>query len=164
MTLSPIRYRSPAAGPRTRWRDWQLVGLTALTTYSTAIGWQAQLVSYPLYKAVPADAFGAYHLRYNAAIPLPVIIPGFTSFLAGMAFYWTRPQDVPRLPAAVVGLAGLTSLLVTVSWAIPLHDRLDQIGQSRAAVENLLQANLLRSVALTAATAVLVWCVGRRRR
>ena len=46
-------------------------------------------------------------------------------------------------------------------WAIPMHDRLDQIGQSAATLDSLLQANLVRSLALTAGTAALVWCVAK---
>ena len=147
------------------WRRWYLAGLTALTAYSTGVGWQAQLVSYPFFGTVPAEHFAAYHQQYNQAIPLVVILPGFVSFLAGIAFLWTRPRDMPRPAAAVVAAAGLVSLLATVLWAIPMHDRLDQIGQSAATLNSLLGANLVRSLALTAGTAALVWCVvkvGRR--
>lgn len=142
-------------------RRWHLAGLTAFTAYSMGVGWQAQLVSYPLFSTVPADYFAAYHLQYNAAIPVVVIIPGFLSFLAGVAFYWTRPQDVPRPAALVVASTGVVSLLATVLWAIPMHDRLDRIGQDAATLDSLLQANLVRSLALTAGTVVLVWCVAR---
>jgi len=145
----------------TSWRRWYLIGLTALTAYSTGIGWQAQLVSYPLFGSVSADNFVGYHAQYNDSIPVPVILPGFASFLAGMAFYWTRPGDVPRPAAAAVSVAGLTSLLATVLWAIPMHDRLDRAGQSPGTIDSLLQANLLRSLALTAGTAVLCWCLAR---
>jgi hypothetical protein len=146
------------------WRRWYLAGLTALTAYSTGVGWQAQLVSYPFFGTVPAEHFAAYHQQYNQAIPVVVILPGFLSFLAGVAFLWTRPRDVPRPAAAVVAGTGLVSLLATVLWAIPMHDRLDQIGQSAATLDSLLQANLVRSLALTAGTAVLVWCVAKSGR
>ena len=142
-------------------RSWYLVGLTALTAYSTGVGWQAQQVSYPLFGAVPASAFPAYHLRYNAAIPLPVIVPGFLSFLAAVAFCWTRPAEVPRPAAAVVAATGLASLLATVLWPIPMHDRLDRSGRSAATLDSLLQANLVRSIALTVGTVTLGWCVTR---
>lgn len=151
--------RSPdRLASRIGWRRWHLVGLTALTAYSTALGWQAQFVSYPLYRAVDAADFAAYHLQYNHSIPLVVIAPGFLTFLAGAAFPWTRPDDVPRRVAAVVSLAGLGSLLTTVLWAIPRHDRLDAIGPDAATIDSLLQANLWRSLALTVGTVALVWC------
>jgi len=148
--------------PDRAWRRWHLAGLAALTAYSTGVSWQAQQVSYPLYRSVAAEDFLAYHQDYNAAIPWVVIVPGFVGFLAGVAFWWTRPADVPRPAAAVVSAAGLTSLLATVAWAIPMHSRLDEIGQDDATIDSLLDANLLRSAALTVATLTLVWCLARR--
>lgn len=146
---------------RSSWRPAHLVGLTALTAYSTGIGWQAQLVSYPLYRAVPAEDFLAYHAQYDRAIPLVVIVPGFLTFLACAAFPWTRPAAVSRRLAGVVAAGGLVSLAATVAWAIPMHDRLDRIGQSAATIDSLLDANLVRSLALTASTAALLVATSR---
>lgn len=143
------------------WRTWHLVGLAGLSAYSTAIGWQAQLVSYPLYRAVGQDDFGAYHLQYGRTIPLVVIVPGFATFLASAAFPWTRPGPVPPRVARLVAASGLTSLASTVLWAIPRHDRLDRQGRSEEVVDSLLRANLVRSTALTVGTVALGWCVGR---
>lgn len=157
-----VTVHTAAQTDATSWRHWNLVALTGLTAYSTALGWQAQLVSYPLYRAVAADDFLTYHAQYNASIPWVVVVPGFVSFLAGAAFYWTRPRSVPRTVGALVSAAGVTSLLSTVLWAIPGHNRLDQIGQSAATIDSLLQANLVRSFALTAATVALCWCLGQR--
>jgi hypothetical protein len=153
-----------SADPYRGWRHLNLAGLTALTAYSTALGWQAQVVSYPLYRAVGDREFAAYHQQYNEAIPLVVIAPGFASFLAGAAFYWTRPAEVPRSVAAVVTVAGVTSIAATVFRAIPMHNRLDEVGRSTAAIDGLLRANLLRTVALTGSTLALVWSVWRSSR
>jgi hypothetical protein len=157
---TPVRRPSPDAADRP-WRRWNLVGLTVLASYSTALGWQAQQVSYPLYRAVRDADFGAYHQLYNEAIPLPVIVPGFACFLAAMAFPWTRPRDVPRAAGIAVGLVGLVSVTSTVLWAIPMHDRLDEAGPLAATIDSLLHANLVRTLALTAGTATLAWCTGR---
>ncbi len=118
-------------------------------------------MSYPLFAAVSPDDFAAYHSQYNAAIPVVVILPGFLAFLAGTAFYWTRPLDVTRPVAALVGAAGVISLLSTVLWAIPMHDRLDRVGLSAATIDSLLEANLLRSLALTVGALTLAWCVAK---
>ncbi|HSK58442.1 MAG TPA: hypothetical protein VK935_05240 [Actinomycetospora sp.] len=159
-TLSADRRRADPVG----WRRWHLVGLTALTAYSTGIGWQAQAVSYPLFRAVPEADFLGYHAAYNAAIPVVVIVPGFVSFLACAAFPWTRPADVPRGLAAVVAAGGIGALVSTVAWAIPRHDRLDRIGQDAVTIDSLLDANLLRSVLLTVGTAALVVAATRSGR
>ncbi len=159
-TARPDR-SAPRRLPSAPWRRWGLVVLTALTSYSTGVGWQAQRVSYPLYRAVGADDFPAYHRLYNRAIPVVVVAPGFATFLAGAAFPWTRPREVPAPSAAVVSASGVVSLLATVLWAIPRHDRLDREGREEATVDSLLRANLVRSLALTTASATLCWCLGR---
>lgn len=150
--------RSRSMSPRrSSWRSWQLAGLTALSGYSTGVGWQAQIVSYPFFATISAEAFAAYHQQYNRAIPTVVVAPGFLTFLTSAAFPWTRPSGVSRRLAAVVAVTGgLGGLLSTVAWAIPMHDRLDRIGQDRATIENLLRANLVRSLLLTASTLALV--------
>lgn len=143
------------------WRTWNLGALAALTAYSTGISWQAQFVSYPLYRAMSATDFPAYHLAYNAAIPGVVIVPGFLTFLACAAFPWTRPDGVPRSAAWVVAATGVGSLLSTVLWAIPMHDRLDRIGQDAATIDSLLQANGIRTALLTVGAGALGWCLAR---
>lgn len=150
-------------GTRADWRRPHLVALTALTAYSAGVGWQAQAVSYPLFRAVSPEDFLAYHAQYNEAIPLAVIAPGFLSFLACAAFPWTRPADVPRGLSGVVAGSGLVSLVSTVAWAIPRHDRLDRIGQDEATIASLLDANLVRSLALTAGTVSLMVALTRSR-
>ena len=51
---------------------------------------------------VSAAEFPDYHVAYNAAIPVVVIVPGFLSFLSSAALPWTRPADISRRTAAVV--------------------------------------------------------------
>jgi hypothetical protein len=143
------------------WRVWNLAAVAALAAYSTGVAWQAQFVSYPLYRAMSTDEFPAYHLAYNAAIPGVVIIPGFLGFLACTAFPWTRPASVPGLAAAVVAVSGIGCILSTVLWAIPMHDRLDRIGQDPATITSLLQANGVRTALLTVGAATLSWCLVR---
>lgn len=152
---------APDVRRRPPWRRTHLLGLTALTAYSTGVGWQAQLVSYPLFRAVPAEDFLAYHAQYNRAIPLVVIVPGFLTFLACAAFPWTRPPDVSRRLAGIVAAGGLVSLTSTVAWAIPMHDRLDRIGQSATTIDSLLDANLVRSLVLTLSAAGLLVATSR---
>lgn len=138
-------------------REVAQVALTLLTAYTTAISWQVQAVSYPLFRAVDDTDFAAYHQQYNEAILWPVLIPGFPTVIAGTLFYFFRPPRSSRRLAALVSATSLISLLLTLLWAIPMHDRLDAIGQDGPTIDSLLQANLLRSLALTLSTTALGW-------
>lgn len=157
--LSAASATTPTVRPG--WRVWNLAAVAALTAYSTGIAWQAQFVSYPLYRATSADEFPAYHLAYNAAIPGVVIIPGFLGFLACTAFPWTRPAGVPRAATTLVAISGLGSILSTVLWAIPRHDQLDRIGQDAPTIASLIQANGVRTAMLTLGAATLSWTLVR---
>jgi small-conductance mechanosensitive channel len=157
LSTSPASTRTVSPG----WRVWNLAGVAALTAYSTGIAWQAQFVSYPLYRAVSEEEFPAYHLAYNHAIPGVVIIPGFLGFLACAAFPWTRPAGVPRLAATLVAVSGVGSVLSTVLWAIPRHDLLDRIGQDEATISSLIQANGVRTALLTLGAVALSWSLVR---
>jgi hypothetical protein len=154
---STVRSDPAARRRQGRWRDAALVALTAMTAYTTAISWQVQAVSYPLFRAVDAVQFPAYHQQYNETILWPVLIPGFPTAAAGVLFFWIRPARLSGRVAAVVSAASLASLLLTVLWAIPMHDRLDVIGQDGATIDSLLRANLLRSLSFTLSTAALCW-------
>lgn len=154
--------RTSAARTST-WRDWALGATAAVSLYSAGIAWQAQVVSYPLFGEVGPAEFPTYHLAYNAAIPWVVIVPGFACFLASAALPWTRPADVPRPLAALVGVTGLVSLAVTALWAIPMHDRLDAVGRSPEVLASLIQANGVRTGAITVGALALMGALIRRR-
>lgn len=151
----------PGSWPAGRWRLVGLAALTALSAYSAGIGWQAQFVSYPLFGQVSAEEFPAYHLDYNAAIPLVVIAPGFLTFLGCASFPFTRPKEVSRAAAAVVASSGVLALVSTLAWAIPMHDKLDRIGQDAATIDSLLCANSVRTAALTVGAVTLAGCLSR---
>ena len=62
--MSDIALVRPRLGAARRfgpdgWRQLNLAALTALTGYSAALGWQAQVVSFPLYRAVGEAEFAA---------------------------------------------------------------------------------------------------------
>lgn len=54
---------------------------------------------------------------------------------------------------------GPCALVATVARAIPMHDRLNKIGQDAETIDTLLTANPVRSMALTTETAALCWSV-----
>ena len=91
MTVDLAKRSPVSADAGVGWRRCYLAGLAAVSAYSTGVAWQAQKVSYPLYRSVNAGNFAEYHLDYNHAIPLPVIVPGFAGFLAAIAFWGPGP-------------------------------------------------------------------------
>jgi hypothetical protein len=123
------------------------VGVSALTTR----------VSYPLYAAVPAPAFVAYHRRYNRQILPVIIVPAAICFLGCLSLPFLRPAAVPVWVALLIAAGGLIALLATVTAAVPAHLCLQRDGFATDAYVRLRFADRIRTAACVGSAALLVW-------
>lgn len=129
--------------------DWLLFSWTVVIFYVTGQIWFIQLVVYPLFGQVGKDDYITYHKFYSRHIPVPVILPGFASFLLPIALIFVRPEAVPSwMVLANVG-CGLVGLVVTVGWEIPRHARLEREGKQEPVIRELIRYNWPRTLALT---------------
>jgi hypothetical protein len=118
--------------------------------YVTGQIWFAQIVVYPLFGKVGKDEYVAYHRFYSSRIPLPVIVPGFASFLLPIVLVFLRPDSVPLSLALANAACGLVGLYVTVALEIPRHDRLEKGGKQEVVIRELILYNWPRTLAITA--------------
>ncbi len=109
--------------------------------------WFVQLVIYPLFARVGELEYVGYHRFYARRIPLPVIVPGFASFVAPIALGYFGPA-VPGWMTAANVLAGLGSGAVTLALQIPRHGRL-QRARDASVIEELVRYNWLRTSCVT---------------
>src|SRR5918999_4909325 len=93
---------------------WFLLLWTLVIWYVLGGIWFAQIVVYPLFAKVGEAEYVAYHKFYSSRIPLPVILPGFASFLLPIALVFFGPESVPLWMALANVACGLIGLLVTV--------------------------------------------------
>ena len=128
---------------------WLLLVWTAVIFYVTGEIWFGQLVVYPLFAKVGAAEYIAYHRYYSSRIPLPVILPGFASFLLPLALVFVRPAPVPLWMALANVACGLVGLVVTVALEIPRHARLEQGGKQETVIRELIRYNWPRTLAIT---------------
>jgi hypothetical protein len=131
-----------------------LLFCTILVFYILGVSWLAQIVVYPLFAKVSSEAYVAYHTFYTSRIPLPVIVPGFASFLLPLALIFLRPESVPLWIALANGVCGLLSLFVTVALAIPRHNQLERHGKQERVIEELILYNWLRTFGVTGSAAL----------
>jgi hypothetical protein len=136
-----------------------LFAVAVLAVYMLGVSLMTTQVSYPLYAAVPAEAFVRYHERYNSRIPAVIIAPGFLYFLACAAMPVLGPDGLPGWAAAAIAAGGLTGLVATVTAAIPSHLRLRRGGFDRRVYRTLRRADVVRTVGCVVSSAVLVWAV-----
>jgi hypothetical protein len=111
--------------------------------------WFVQIVVYPLFGKVGEDEYVAYHKFYSSRIPLPVILPGFASFLLPIALVFLRPESVPLWMALANVACGLIGLLVTVVLEMPRHARLEKGGKQEAVIRELILYNWPRTLSIT---------------
>jgi hypothetical protein len=123
-----------------------LLFCTALACYNLGTIWFCQLVVYPLFAKVEAKEYTTYHKFYLSCIPLPVILPGFASFLLPVALILVRPEAVPLWIALANAACGMVSLFVTIALEIPRHYQLENGGKQEDVIEELIVYNWPRTL------------------
>lgn len=122
---------------------------TALIFYVAGQIWFGQIVVYPLFAKVGEAEYVTYHNFYSSRIPLPVILPGFASFLVPFGLLFFGPALVPTwMYLANVG-CGVVGLVVTVALEIPRHARLEKGGRQPKVIEELIRYNWPRTLSIT---------------
>ena len=122
----------------------------AIIFYVTGGIWFVQIVVYPLFGKVGPNEYIAYHRFYSSRIPLPVIVPGFASFLLPVVLVFLRPDSVPLSLALANAACGMIGLYVTVVLEIPRHARLEKGGgKQEAVIRELIRYNWPRTLSIT---------------
>ena len=124
---------------------WALVGLI----------WTVQLVHYPLFAQVGAEAFRSYHARHTRQITW-IVAPLMATELFTAALLVVRGAREPWLLASFASLA--FNWLATWRVQIPLHDRL-AAGFDVEAHQRLVASNWWRTAAWSIRGACLLYGV-----
>lgn len=111
--------------------------------------WLVQLVVYPLFVKVGEAEYVAYHRFYSSRIPLPVIVPGFASFLLTIPLVFVAPDRVPAWMTLANLACGVVGLLVTVGLEIPRHATLENGGKQVKVIRELIRYNWPRTLSIT---------------
>jgi len=129
---------------------WLLLLWTGVIFYVLGGIWFAQIVVYPLFGEVGAAEYVRYHRFYSSRIPLPVILPGFASFLIPVALVFFGPDSVAAWMTLANAACGVVGLVVTVGLEIPRHARLEKGGKQEAVIRELVRHNWPRTLSITA--------------
>lgn len=130
-----------------------LLAWTGLIFWVLGQIWFAQIVVYPLFAKVGEADYVRYHRFYAGNIPLPVIVPGFASFLLPVPLALLGPAVPPWMNIANIA-AGVVGLLVTAILEIPRHNRLQRGGKDDGTIAELIRFNWPRTLSITVQAAV----------
>jgi hypothetical protein len=120
-----------------------------LTAYLTGLIWTIQVVHYPLFAKVGKEVFREYHAEHNVLITWVVMLPMIAELALSAWLIAQRPAKVPVL-LAWGGLV-LTAIiwLATFFVACVYHAELFAIGYNLQVINNLVNANWIRTIAWT---------------
>lgn len=133
-----------------------IVAQLVATLYMTGLIWFVQLVHYPLFAAVPPEAFTAYEARHTRRTVWAVAPPMGVEALTAALLALTPPAE---LSATLTG-SGL--VLVIVIWLstsllqVPCHRHLSR-GFSETVHHRLVVTNWIRTVAWSLRAVLVVW-------
>jgi hypothetical protein len=126
-----------------------LIVSTVVALYAFGQIWFAQIVVYPLFAKVGESEYRTYHRFYSSRIPLPVIVPGFASFVLPVLLLFVRPDSVPAWLVMTNVACALVGLAVTVLLEIPRHARLVEQGKQPDVIRELVVFNWPRTASIT---------------
>ncbi|MFQ4135204.1 hypothetical protein PGN35_002685 [Nodosilinea sp. PGN35] len=127
------------------------------TFFNNALHWYTQVSSYPLFGWVGPGEFVPFHQEYERRLPLSIYLPyGLLMASTGLLVF-VRPAAVPL--GWVVVLLGLNASIMAISltFAVPVHSRLDRQGYSDSAgLRKLIRYNGLRLAASSLSSAIVL--------
>lgn len=137
----------------------------AATMAMVGLIWTVQVVHYPLFESVGAEAYPQYQSRHIDRIGAVLVVPWGLEGLSIVALLvLARDRAMRMLAVAGAALMGLI-LLVTMIWAAPVHGELLD-GFDSGQHDTLMASNLVRTLLWTARGGVamaMVWRLLDRR-
>lgn len=118
--------------------------------------WLVQVVQYPGFNQVGAEAFVAYHQHHTASITYVVLPLMAAELLTSFALLWSPPPGIAT-PWMAAGLG-----LVLLAWAstafvqVPQHELLAG-GYDPEVQRQLVVGNWIRTAAWTARGVMMLW-------
>ncbi len=124
----------------------------ATSAFLTGLVWFVQVVHYPGFMKVGAEAFADYHRFHTSATAQVVVVPMILEL--GLAFVLFA---LAQTPANGIGLGLVLAVwILTFVWIVPVHGVLET-GLDISAARKLVWLNLLRSLLWTARLGLLGW-------
>lgn len=122
----------------------------AAVLFMTGCIWTMQLVHYPLFNRIGADALPGYEADHNRLFFL-VAGPGIIlTLVTGVSLPFVRPSAQIPLAAAIAGLLLFTAMVISTALLQAPRHAIVSDGFDRNAYEFLLRTNWIRTVAWSA--------------
>jgi hypothetical protein len=108
--------------------------------------WIVQLVIYPSFTKMRAEALVDWHAQYTHRISYLIMPLMLTQLGLGIYTAWTAPSVIIGIYLVMI----VSTWLLTFFISVPLHNKISQGEGTDAILERLIQTNWLRTVIWTA--------------
>ncbi len=117
--------------------------------YLTGLSWTIGVVTYPGFSLIGTSEWHRFHEFHSRRIALAVGPMWAVEMLASALWVLRAPQGTQAL-SIVAGVAALSTVALTVFWAVPAHNRLSQAFSPKLS-RRLGRAHSARTAAWTIA-------------
>ena len=125
-----------------------VVGALA-TLFMVGVVWFCQIVHYPLFAAVGADGFVAYHARHSVRVTWLIAVPWLVEVASSAVLVVKRPADVPPWLAVLGAALAVATVVVTALVQGPAHTGLARVYDEDR-IRSLVRGNAPRTAIWTA--------------
>lgn len=141
-----------------------LVVAAVLFFYCTGGAWMLLVAGYPVHRLVGADEFAPFHETFGRRLVPAFVIPGFVAYglsfaLAYRVLLLGEPYGVSPLLALVAAGCSAVNIGVSLLYVMPKRKALARDGKSEAAIRALEWAHLVRTLAWTAGSVLMLYMV-----
>ena len=134
---------------------------TAATMFMVGLIWTIHYVHYPLFALVGESTYVSFQAEHVERIGKLLFVPWLTegiTLLGVLALAFLGGRKALRVPAAINGAAMAVVLVISGFWSAPAHAKLAD-GFDKSIHDQLMTANLIRTLAWTVCGACAVWIV-----
>lgn len=123
------------------------------TFFNNALHWYTQFTTYPLFNWVGQTEFSSFHHEYKRRLSFSIYIPYTLLLLSTLLLAFIRPAEVPLVHVLVLLLLNLSIMIISLVWAVPIHQRLQQKGSSdKNGIRRLIGYNTIRLIVSSASS------------
>ena len=134
---------------------------TAATMFMVGLIWTIHYVHYPLFARVGESTYVSFQAEHVERIGKLLFVPWLTegiTLLGVLALSFLGGRKALRVPAVINGAAMAVVLVISGFWSAPAHAKLAD-GFDKSIHDQLMTANLIRTLAWTVCGACAVWIV-----
>lgn len=144
-------------------KHWLLLALAALAWYNAGVVWLIQFSCYPLWSRVGLNEFWNYHGVWWESTWAAVFVPAALAAAGSILMLRLAPPELPRWSLWMGLSIQIVIQLVTAVWLSPLDRNVTAStgGLNLSAYQQLMGANWLRIVLVTAYALLTYWMLSR---